>query len=76
MALHRSLVDRSGFMELIIQCSKETAVRNVNTTVEQEAKSEPVELLDCGEASKVTKGWLYSVITELAWPPFDHAIWG
>lgn len=45
-------------------------MRNENT-VEQEARMEPVELQDCGAASKVTKGYLFNVIPELSWPPFN-----
>ena len=53
---------------------KETAVSNVNTTPEQSAKMQKVELLDCGQASKVTKGFVLLVFFEASVPPLDRAL--
>jgi hypothetical protein len=55
---------------------KETAVNNVNTTSnEQQGKRpEAVALLDCGQASKVTKGVPYLIFWELCPPPSDTAL--
>jgi hypothetical protein len=42
----------------------------------QSAESaEPVVLLDCGQASKVTKGVPYLVLYEVGWPPFDRLLY-
>jgi hypothetical protein len=57
-------------MELII--FKETAVNNVKTENEQQGKRpEPVALLDCGQASKVTKGMPFLILWEFCPPPTD-----
>ena len=55
---------------------KETAVNDVNTTSneEQEQLPQPVVLLDCGEASKVTKGLPFLIMWEFCAPPFDTAM--
>jgi hypothetical protein len=49
-------------------------VNNVKIENEQAKGPEPIELLDCGQASKVTKGlpllWLY----EFTPPPCDTAM--
>jgi hypothetical protein len=54
---------------------KETAVSNVKIeNVQGTARVEtstPVALLDCGEASKVTKGFPYFWYYEPCTPPFD-----
>jgi hypothetical protein len=48
-------------------------VNNVNTTSnEQQGKRpEAVALLDCGQASKVTKGLAFLIMWEMCVPPFD-----
>ena len=62
-----------GCMELIIHC-KETAVSNLNATTEQTAKTQKVELLDCGQASKTTKGFPFFLLIEISVPPFDRQL--
>ena len=47
---------------------------NVNTTPEQNAKTQKVELLDCGQASKMTKGFLFFFLFEGSVPPFDRQL--
>lgn len=48
---------------------------NVKTVIEQQGKRpEPVALLDCGQASKVTKGMPFLVLWELCVPPFDTTL--
>ena len=47
---------------------------NLNTTPEQSAKTQNVELLDCGQASKMTKGFLFFVFFEGSLPPFDRQL--
>lgn len=50
---------------------------NVKATPEQGTRVEtlsPVELLDCGQASKVTKGVPYLVFYEGGTPPFDTVL--
>jgi hypothetical protein len=32
-------------------------------------------LLDCGQASRVTKGVPFLVLYELGWPPFDRLLY-
>jgi hypothetical protein len=49
-------------------------VSNVNTTAEQSAKTQKVELLDCGQASKMTKGFLFFFLFEGSVPPFDRQL--
>jgi len=47
-----------------------------NAKVEN-AQGKPVEkipLLDCGQASKVTKGLPFLILFEFATPPFDRAL--
>jgi hypothetical protein len=47
-----------------------------NTKVEN-TQGKPVEkipLLDCGQASKVTKGMPFVILFELAPPPFDRSL--
>jgi hypothetical protein len=51
---------------------KETAVSNLNTTNEQNAEPQPVELLDCGQASKVTQGLPFLLSYEFCPVPFDR----
>lgn len=45
---------------------------NLNTTPEPTPGTPKVELLDCGQASKVTKGYPFFFIFELTLPPFDR----
>ena len=48
---------------------------NVKTGNEQQGKRpEPVALLDCGQASKVTKGVPFLPFWELCVPPFDTTL--
>lgn len=47
---------------------------NINTTVEQSAKTQRVELLDCGQASKMTKGFIFFLMIELSVPPLDRQL--
>jgi hypothetical protein len=54
--------------------SKETAVSNQKTTVENGAQVPKVVLLDCGQATEVTKGTIVNYILELSWPPFNKLI--
>ena len=50
-------------------------MNNVKTETEQQGKRpEPVALLDCGQASKVTKGMPFFVLWELTPPPFDTTL--
>ncbi len=39
-----------------------------------EARVEKVILLDCGQASKVTKGMPFFVMFEVGFPPFDRLL--
>jgi hypothetical protein len=55
--------------------TQEIAVNNVKTRNEQQGKRpEPVALLDCGQASKVTKGMPFLFLWELCVPPFDTTL--
>ena len=47
---------------------------NINTPVVQEAKTQKVELLDCGQASKMTNGFPLYLLFELSLPPFDRQL--
>jgi hypothetical protein len=49
-------------------------VNNVKTEQENGKRPEPVALLDCGKASKVTKGMPYMIFWELCTPPFDTTL--
>lgn len=50
-------------------------MNNVKTVNEQQGKRpEPVALLDCGQASKVTKGVPFLILWELCPPPSDTAL--
>jgi hypothetical protein len=49
-------------------------VSNINTTAEQSAKTQRVELLDCGQASKMTKGFAFFLLFEVSWPPYDRQL--
>ena len=53
---------------------KETDVSHIKTTGEQVAKTRKVELLDCGQASKETKGFIWFLLFELSVPPFDRQL--
>jgi len=52
-------------------------VSNVKTESEQGKRVEtlaPIALMDCGQASKETKGLPYLFLYEFSTPPFDRAI--
>jgi hypothetical protein len=49
-------------------------VSNINTTAEQSAKTQEVELLDCGQASKTTRGFAFFWLFEMSIPPFDRQL--
>lgn len=39
---------------------------------DRETESEQIELVECGEASKTTKGGTWYFLPEAGWPPFDR----
>lgn len=41
---------------------------------QQGQRPEPVALLDCGQASKVTKGLVFLALWEMCPPPFDTTV--
>ena len=47
---------------------------NVKTESVQGKRVEPVALLDCGQATKVTKGLPFMILWEFCIPPFDTAL--
>lgn len=47
-----------------------TKIDNTQTT----KPVEPIALLDCGQASQVTKGVPFVIFYELASPPFDRSL--
>ena len=49
-------------------------MNNVKTDKDQSKRVEPVALLDCGQASKVTKGFALLWFFELSPPPFDTTL--
>jgi hypothetical protein len=49
-------------------------VSNINTPVEQDTQPHEVELLDCGSASQMTKGFPLYLLFELSLPPFDRQL--
>ena len=49
-------------------------MNNVKTESEQVKRPEPLALLDCGQASKVTKGVPFFVLWEMSPPPWDTAL--
>jgi hypothetical protein len=49
-------------------------VSNINTSGVPETKTAEIELLDCGQASKVTKGFSLFLLWELGAPPYDRAL--
>ena len=49
-------------------------MNNVKTENEQGKRPEAVVLLDCGRASKVTKGLPFMFMWEFCPPPFDTAM--
>jgi hypothetical protein len=49
-------------------------VSNVKTEKVQGKPVEPVALLDCGQASKVTKGVPFLILFEICSPPYDRAL--
>ena len=53
---------------------KETDVSNVKTSTEQGTRVEKPELLDCGQATKVTKGSPWFFLPEGSPPPFNRLL--
>ena len=49
-------------------------MNNLKVENEQQGKQEVVALLDCGQASKVTKGMPFLILWELCVPPFDTTL--
>jgi hypothetical protein len=49
-------------------------VSKINTPVEQDTNTQKVELLDCGQASRMTKGFPLYLLFELSLPPFDRQL--
>ena len=49
-------------------------MNNVKTESEQVKRPEPLALLDCGQASKVTKGLPLLLFWEFTPPPCDTAL--
>jgi hypothetical protein len=49
-------------------------VNNVKIESEQLKRPEPVALVDCGQASKVTKGVPFLIFWELTPPPYDTTL--
>lgn len=47
---------------------------NVKTESVQGKRVEPVALLDCGQATKVTKGLPFLLLWEFSPPPWDTAL--
>jgi hypothetical protein len=54
--------------------TEETAVTKPNTTPDPKPQPQKVELLDCGQASKMTKGFLFFLVSEMTTPPFDRQL--
>ena len=48
---------------------------NVKTDNVQGKSAGLLVLLDCGQASKVTKGVPYLPLYEMGWPPFDKLLY-
>lgn len=49
-------------------------LNNIDTDNNETKPVEPAVLVDCGQASKVTKGVPFLIFFELASPPFDRAL--
>jgi len=49
-------------------------VSNVKVENVQGKPLETIPLLDCGQASKVTKGLPFLILFEFSMPPFDRAL--
>jgi len=49
-------------------------VSNVKAESVQGKPVEPIALLDCGQASKITKGVPYMIFYEMAPAPFDRML--
>ena len=47
-------------------------INNVNTDSNETKPVEPIALVDCGQASKVTKGTPFFWFHEAGAPPFDR----
>jgi hypothetical protein len=54
--------------------TEETAVTKPNTTPDPKPQPQKVELLDCGQASKMTKGYPLFLLFEMSSPPFDRLV--
>ena len=46
----------------------------VVSSVEPGTRPGNVALLDCGKASRVTKGFPFFLLVEFGWPPFDRLL--
>ena len=49
-------------------------MNNVKIETEQLKRPEPAALVDCGQASKVTKGVPFLIMWELTPPPYDTTL--
>jgi hypothetical protein len=49
-------------------------VKSVTVQGQPVGTKPPVALLDCGQASKVTKGYMWLILFEVSVPPFDRAL--
>ena len=61
-------------MESTIKTRKETDVSILKKSAEAGARSTTITLLDCGQASKVTRGVPFLLFFENAMPPFDRLL--
>jgi hypothetical protein len=46
----------------------------LKTSAETETRVDTIVLLDCGQASKVTRGFPFLLFFEVGWPPFDRLL--
>jgi hypothetical protein len=75
MVPHGAFARRPRFHGTDHHCRfKETAVSNSKVDTAQGKPVEKIPLLDCGQASKVTKGMPFVILFELAPPPFDRSL--
>lgn len=69
---------RTGARGAVMDChqhfAKETDVSILKTSAEKGTGAETVVLLDCGQASKVTRGFPFLLWPEFGWPPFDRLL--
>ena len=61
-------------MESTIKRCKETDVSILKKSAEAGSRAETNVLLDCGQASKVTRGFPFLLMFEIGWPPFDRLL--